>query len=72
MTHFFSQCTKRKNESFWPKNLGQILIPPVIQFLGQNDSFFLSVHEAKNWVVLTQKFWSNFSSANLVTNFSQI
>ena len=62
-----------KIKSFWPKNLGQILVPPVIQFfLGQNDSFFLSVTKQKNWVILTQKFGSNFSSANLVPNFCQI
>ena len=32
MTHFFSRCTERKIESFWPKNLGQIFVPPVINF----------------------------------------
>ena len=43
-----------KIESFWPKNLGQILLPPVIQFfLCQSDPFFHSVHEAKKWVILT-------------------
>ena len=44
--NFFAQCTMRKNESFWHKNLGQILVPPVIQFfLGQNDSFFSQLSE---------------------------
>ena len=48
MTHFFlSVHEAKKIESFWPENLGQILVPPVFQFLGQNDSFFLSLHEAK-------------------------
>ena len=31
---------ERKIESFGPKNLGQIFILPVIEFLGQNGSFF--------------------------------
>ena len=32
MTQFFSRGTKRKIESFWLKDLGQILVPPVIHF----------------------------------------
>ena len=33
MTHFFLSVHKAKKiESFWPKNLDQILVPPVIQF----------------------------------------
>ena len=32
---FFSRCTERKIESFWPKKLGQIFVPPVFNFSGQ-------------------------------------
>ena len=87
--NFFSRCTERKIESFWPKKFGQIFVPPVTQlfiskwlifslgalseklshfdlnswvkflfrkwlnFLSQNDSFFLSVH----WVKKIEPFW---------------
>ena len=61
MTHFSLSARSEKIESFWPKNLGQILVPPVIQFfLGQNDSFFLSVHEAKKLSHFDLKIWVKF------------
>ena len=52
-----------KIESFWPKKLGWILIPPVTQ-LFKSTEFFLSVHWEKNWVILTYKVGSNFVSAS--------
>ena len=47
-----------KIESFWPKKLGQILVPPVTTSLGENDSIFsigalrekLSHFDLKSWV----------------------
>ena len=60
--------------------MGQILVPPVTQLFRSNfrstsDStvrvkmtqLFLSVHWAKNWVILTLKNGSNFGSASDLT-----
>ena len=71
--NLFSRCTERKNESFWPKNLGQDFFLSVTQlfrsnfkfrlcfnFLGQDDSFFLSVHEAKKLSHFNLKIWVKF------------
>ena len=32
--NYFSRCTEREIESFWPTKLSQILVPPVTQLLG--------------------------------------
>ena len=71
--NLFSRCTERKIESFWPKNLGQDIFLSVTQlfrsnfkfrqcfnFLGQDDSFFLSVHEAKKLSHFDRKIWVKF------------
>ena len=62
MTQSFLSVHWAKNwESFWPKNSGQIFVLPVIEFfLGQNDSFFLSVHEAKTLSHFDSKIWVKF------------
>ena len=58
---FFSGARSEKIETFWPKNLGQILVPLMIQFfLGQNDWFFLSMHEAKKFSYFDLKIWVKY------------
>ena len=52
--NFFSRCTERKIESFLPKKLGRILVPPVTQLFRSKWLNFLSRStERKNWVILT-------------------
>ena len=55
---FLSVHEAKKIESYWPKNLGQIFVLPVIQFIfWSNDSFFLSGHEAKKLSHFDLKIW---------------
>ena len=51
--NFFSRCCEQKNESFWPKKLGWILIPPVTQlFKSKWQNFFSRSTERK-----IESFW---------------
>ena len=67
--NFFSRCTERKIESFWPKKLGQIFVPPVTQlFRSKWLNFFYRCTERNIESLLgqifvpsvTQLFWSNW------------
>ena len=63
---FFSVCTpSQKIESFWPKEFSRIQVLPVTQlFRAIWLNFFSQYTERKNWVILTWKNGSNFSSAS--------
>ena len=59
--NFFSRCTERKIDSFWPKKLGQIFVPPVTnpgskEKLGQRRSYIASVV----WMTLATNVGSTF------------
>ena len=47
-------CSLKRIESFWPKKLGQILVPTVTQLLKSKLlNIFSWCTERKNWVILT-------------------
>ena len=71
MTQFFAHCTERKNESFWPKKLSYWRKKSWPKFLGQNDSFFLSVHREKRLSHFDLKIWvtGNDNSTNFHNRF---
>ena len=71
MTQFLAHCTERKNESFWPKKLSYWRKKSWPKFLGQNDSFFLSVHQEKRLSHFDLKIWvtGNNNSTNFHNRF---
>ena len=66
--NFFYRCTDRKIESFWHKNLGQILVPPVAQLLGSKWlNYFSRCTERK-----IESFWPKKLGQILVPPVTQL
>ena len=68
MTQFFLSVHWEKIESFWPKKLGQILVPPVTQLLGSKWlNYFSRCTERK-----IESFWPEKLGQILVPPVTQL
>ena len=68
MTQFFLSVHWEKIESFWPKKLGQILVPPVTQLLGSKWLNYFSRCTEPN----IQSFWPKKLGQILVPLVTQL
>ena len=65
MTHFYlSVHWTKKISHFDLKNWVKFFFCQWFIFVGQNDPFLAQCMKRKNWVILTKKFGSNFSSTS--------